>query len=190
MKTLTGLLSITLLTVSSTTLAIPIATVGSVDTLVDWGNPGSSDADEMQFIADYLLVDVNTITYTKLAGSGGSGGLWSTVDEDSSLWAFDFGSLEPSLFLIKTGANVGLTGVIGTFDHYLFSNLSELDWGVIDSDIFTRSKGEVEIGMISHVSTSGTGTTTVPEPTTLSLLGLGLLVLGFGTRKLRDSPRA
>lgn len=79
----------------------------------------------------------------------------------------------PGYYLVK---NAQLT--------VLFENLPDLDWGVIDlDDIF----GDLNLGddfIISHVSEFG-GTTTVPEPGTLALLGVGLL--GFGLMRRRKT---
>jgi hypothetical protein len=100
------------------------------------------------------------------------------VNEDPSLYAFDFGGASPSLFIVKTGNKVGLPNETGTFTHFLFSNVGSSLFGVIDMDLFTRTSGNVEIGMVSHVGTSGT-TTSVPEPGTLGLFGLAAAALGF-----------
>jgi hypothetical protein len=121
-------------------------------------------------------VNSSTITYTQLSGSGGSS--WLTVNEDPSLYAFDFGGASPSLFIVKTGNKVGLPGETGTFTHFLFSNVGSSLFGVIDMDFFTRTSGNVEIGMVSHVGTSGT-TTSVPEPGTMGLFALAMAALGF-----------
>jgi hypothetical protein len=176
------LLGLALLSFGSFASAVPLATTGGVDTLVAWSTLGNSgDGSEKNFIADYLDVDASALTYTKFSNSGGEDGAWEPVDGESSMYAFDFGSYAPLLFLIKTGNNVGLDGVIGTFDTFLYSNTVGSSWGVIDLDLFTRSKGKVEIEMVSHVATEGT--VRVPEPGTLGLLGLGLLAIGFARRK-------
>jgi hypothetical protein len=172
-------LAVGLVALSSAASAIPIATVGSADTLVDWATLDSSKpSGEKQFIADYLNVDPLSISYTQLSNSGSSA--WQQVNEDSSLYAFDFSGATPSLFVVKTGSKVGVAGETGTFTHYLFSNIGSTLFGVIDMDFFTRTSGSVEIGMVSHVGVSGTTPpTNVPEPATFGLLGLGLAAVGL-----------
>jgi hypothetical protein len=176
--------SVALLAASSSAFAIPISTVGSADTLVDWTSLSkSSDAAERGFIADYLGVSAQSLTYTHLSSGASSGesGAWQSVDGDSSLFAFNFGSVTPLYFLIKTGSGLGLPGETGTFTHFLFQNVGELSYGVLDLDLFSRTQGNIEIGMVSHVST--TGTTNVPEPATLTLFGAALAALGFARRR-------
>ena len=176
------LLGLALLSFGSFASAVPLATTGGVDSLVAWSILGNSGQEaEKDFIADYLHVDSSQLSYTKLASSGGEDGQWESVDGESSMYAFDFGSYSPLLFLIKTGNNVGLDGLTGTFDTFLYRNTVGTNWGVIDLDLFTRSKGNVEIEMVSHIATNGG--VQVPEPGTLGLLGLGLLAIGLVRRK-------
>ena len=172
---------------ASTVFAIPVGDVGVEDTLVAWDTLSpSSEADEAQWVADYLGVDVSTITYTQLTDTESEGSNWMEVTGDSEdLWAFDFGSVNPDLFIVKTGNNIGLAGdgSSDTFTHYLYDNLISLRYGVINLNDFEAATGSITIDIISHVGTSGG--TRVPEPATLLLLGSGLFGLGVLREKFK-----
>ena len=70
-------------------------------------------------------------------------------------------------------------------NYYLF-DLGALNWNGTES--IALQSFWLGNGAISHVSIWGTSTTSVPEPTTLSLLGAGLLAAGILRR--RRKPRA
>ena len=104
MKITRFLAAITLLGLSSVASAVPISLTGGADSLVAWSQLGNSgNASELQFIASYLGVDASTLSYTKPAGGSGEDGAWQSVDEDSSLYAFDLSAYSPALLPHQDG---------------------------------------------------------------------------------------
>jgi len=165
---------------ASSVYAIPIGTVGGVDTVLASANlANSGSATEAAWIATILNVPVASINYTQLASSGGSA--WTQVTGGAAgLWAFDFGAAgvtNPAVFLVKLGN--------ATLSHVLFQNNASFQYGVIDLGTFTPSHGNITISSVSHVGTAGT--VSVPEPASLSLLLFGLA--GLGARAYRKRVR-
>jgi hypothetical protein len=156
--------------------AIPIATVGSVDTLVTGTNLGNSDGAEAAYLAGYLGINLDDVNYVKVDGTDG----WQLVDGTTNTWAFDFqsaGVVDPLAFLVKIGNAV--------YDHYLYSNIGNLQYGVVDLGALSPRAGKITIASISHVASGGGTSETVPEPATLMLFGIGLVGLGLVTRRPR-----
>ena len=94
---------------ASSVYAIPITTVGGIDTIIAQANlsnsNGSATGTEASWIASVLGVNVNTIGYHQLSSSGGSA--WQQVTGGAAgLWAFNFaaaGITNPAVFLVKFG---------------------------------------------------------------------------------------
>jgi hypothetical protein len=153
---------------ASSAYAIPITTVGGIDTILAQANlpnsNGSPTGTEAQWIAGILGVNVNTINYTQLSNSGGSA--WQQVTGGAAgLWAFDFaaaGITNPAVFLVKYGN--------ATFSHVLYSNNPSSQWGVINLGSINPLHGNVTIASVSHVGTAGTIPSQVPESSSLILL--------------------
>jgi hypothetical protein len=175
--------SLMTLLVAPSAFALPIVAVGGADTLVAYDNISPSKDSQAAFIAEHFGLDVQDVGYTKLEGvigdSSGEGGNWSQASDDPDVWYLNlsqFLAYDPLAFLIKTGNHVQYKG--STYNTFLFENFN--GYAVVDLGLFTRYKGNVEIEMISHVST---GAVPVPEPGTLSLLGVGLVAAGFLRRR-------
>ena len=82
---------------------------------------------------------------------------------------------EPAYFFVKIGAG-GLSS--DAPDHFIFKNLGELNLAVID--IASTGFTITNIGKISHIGA-------IPEPSTLLLLGGGLLGLAvYGRRRMKN----
>jgi hypothetical protein len=164
--------------------AITLAEVGGLDALIAQATqgseqlPNSGSGSEESWVESVLLALYGIsggLDYSQIAGSvsGGASGNWQEVTGDSAsqnLWAYDFGanlSGYTGWFLIKTGNNI--TG----YTHFLYENLTEAQYAVINLNLFGPT---AEITKISHIGI-------LPEPAFLSFLAVGLLVVGATSRK-------
>ncbi len=105
---------------------------------------------------------------------------WKVAFENTNVYALSLGSfpLYYDYFLVKLGNNN--TG----FTDYLFQNNAELSWAVLD--LTTGLAIGNDIDNISHISLFNVDSTPVPEPSTLLMLGAGLLGLGmYGRRRVQ-----
>lgn len=142
--------------------------VGGLDSFVTSINLGnSSEATEAKWIADYLKL--RSVEVTKIDANP-----WQPTGSEG-VYAWDFGSFEPGYFYVKLG-NIGNGSPSTSPDHWLFKNVSDLSWGVIE--LTGGGYSIANIGKVSHV-----GFTSVPEPATLALLGFGLIGVGWATRR-------
>jgi hypothetical protein len=171
-KNILGLLAALALTASAPAWSIPIGAVGSADTLLastDLGNSG--EGTEASWISGVLGFAVSFADKTECevgcsweAVTGGGAGLYALELIDT-----------PNYFLVKTG-NGSSTGDT----HFLFQNVASLDYAVFSlAQLGFGSR--ITISKVSHVSEFGS--TPVPEPATVGLLGLGVLGLAFGKRR-------
>lgn len=111
-------------------------------------------------------------------------GLLSQAIADVIYNAIDVSPTEPGYFLLKFG-----TGNTGE-DMLVFQNVGSLSYLVwTDSQLLEAGIPSNHLDSISHYTFGGTPSTSVPEPSTLALLGLGVLGLG-AMRHRRVVPAA
>lgn len=178
MRTLKATLAASLLAVSSAVLAIPYTTVGGADQFLGQTKAvNSGDA-----TAEAWAESVVGSSLTFIDKDDGFSD-WLAVDNDpvgTNLYAMSVGT-DVDYFLVKTGK-------IGEVDTFLFRNISELAYLVVDLKHFGDTF-DIKVGKISHTNLYSDGVTTdqhsVPEPSSLGLLAAGILGLVAARRFAR-----
>lgn len=170
LSTLMLIIGILLIGVQVHALSItPSDTALIIATGQDMDDNQNSTAKILQYIADHGLVGTAAELYKQDVGGAESGVLANsynaTLSGDGGVITYVGGSYigDPQFMLVKDGNNDPWW--------YLF-DLTNV-WNGTDS--IELSNFWPDNGSISHVSLYGTSTTSVPEPATLILLGLGLL---------------
>lgn len=134
----------------------------------------SSEAAEQAWVEDMLGFAV-TFEYKNDGAFS-----WSLVDGESDIYAQAL-STDPEYFLVKLGG-----GNFSGDTHILYDNAISMSYAVID--LVTLGQGEtIDIFRVSHISEYDGGTTTVAEPASIALMGLGLLGMGATIRRRRKS---
>jgi hypothetical protein len=155
--------------------AISVGVVGDPDkfltsTALSNSGIGTVEAWVSGFLGFAVSIDYKNET---TAGTG-----WQSVDGNIGQWAHSLVT-DPPHYVLRLGV-----GKSGADTHYLFENIAELSWAVIDLSEMLAGQTNLDFnfGRISHIGETG-GMVDVSEPRSIGLLvfGLGL----FSTLILR-----
>jgi hypothetical protein len=184
-KIFTTLAVIVILATTSSAWAYTISggtDVGGLDSYVSGASlANNGEASEVALVKSIL--GANSVTFEgKLEDL--SVDSWQVAVGTSDVYALYLGwsALRYDYLLVKLGDNNGTN-----FTDYLFKNNDDLSWAVLDlSNSFNETAITGGISKISHVSLFNVDSTPVPEPSTLLMLGAGLLGLGlYGRRQVQ-----
>ncbi|MEW7974392.1 MAG: PEP-CTERM sorting domain-containing protein [Candidatus Thiodiazotropha endolucinida] len=140
--------------------------VGSIDIFISEANMQGNPAAETAWVNSVLAT--SGIAYSVQT---------ETVDyfltDTADVYAFELQSATTGYFVIKNAQRVAL-----------FQNIGALDWGVFDANSLTSAINlPGEEFQISHVTELNGRNVNVPEPSTVVLLGLGLVGISLAGRK-------
>lgn len=162
-------------TTSASAYSVGSFDVGGVDTLrASTHLANSGDQTEINWVNSILGT-----SYTKdslIKYDAPEGFPFMATNEAPNIFAAELNGT-PEFYFIKTG-NVGIN------NHFLFTNEASINWAVLNLD---TSFGEgYEINGIGKISVLGElGVAPVPEPCTMTLLGVGMLGFAFfGKRRM------
>ncbi len=172
MKNVCKFLALSAFALSTQVQALSITDVGGIDDFIDSTTLSKSGDDtELSWVKSVLGDD--SLSFMGKAESEVAMD-WQKVSgtSEDDIYATSFGDETPDYFLLKLG-----TGGVDIDSHYLFDNVGELSYGVVDFSEagidFTVKK--INISRVSHVSSIGDGSSVdVPAPAGFAFFALGL----------------
>jgi hypothetical protein len=166
-----GILALAIVFMTTPAGAYPI--IGDVDVITNYASLPNSGAAEDAWLAGLGFVEVDEYLGSALTWNQVSGTIWAAELNDS-----------PDYYFIKIGT--GGTSIL--YDHFMYQNNESKNWLVIDmaswyvgTTVPDPFPNNINVQRVSHVG-EGEGTS-VPEPATMLLLGLGLVGLAGVRRK-------
>jgi hypothetical protein len=139
--------------------------VGSIDSFIAEDHFAGSPTEEENWVN--LILGAGSVTFTVKNEPVNYFGT-----DSNGVYAFGLASA-PEYFLIKNSTRMAL-----------FQNLNDVNWGVFDSSELSDTMNiPGDKFTISHV-TEFNGQTEVPEPGVLGLLGMGLIGIVLGRRRM------
>lgn len=173
-----SIVSIVTFTTSASAYSVGSFNVGGLDTLRASAHLANSGAQtEIDWVNSILGTSFTKSSLVKNDIPEAS--QFSPTNENSNIFAAELKGA-PEYYFIKTGN-------VGTNNHFLFTNLDNSNWAVLDLDSsFGAGYDIANIGKLSVLGeVGGTSAAPVPEPCTMTLLGVGMLGFAFfGKRRM------